>query len=200
MRCFGALSAVPHQLFKGLEQRIRITLIQIFGFVDRQWHSVNEQNNVWNDAGLHTARCVDAELVDSQKMVIEWIFEIDEANIGGLFPSQFVFIGLRAIEQLLNGFVDLNQISGGAIGDFLKEFFQLFVGQSSLSVICLIDSANILEEYVFEEDFAERRSQTGFGGGGVRLPLINDLPAQLTQLVKERFFYEQIFRHGGVSR
>lgn len=76
-------------------QRIGGIGVAYLGLDNDQRDAVHEQDNVRDDAALHTARRVDAELVDGVESVLLGVSEIDELDDRVGFAGDVVTVYLR---------------------------------------------------------------------------------------------------------
>ena len=110
-RGFGFLAAahVALQLHKGFLHRVGAGFRTLLALHHHQRDAVHEQHNVRDDEGLHAARRVDTELVDSVELVVRRVVKIDQAHHRVSLAGQLVAVGLRLEQHRLHGLVGLQQ-------------------------------------------------------------------------------------------
>ena len=134
--------------------------ISVLGLDHHQRKAVDEQHDVGNDAILHPARRVDAELVDRQEVVPLWVSEVDQLDVRILLAGQFVLIDLGAVEQFLGVLVGFQETGAGQVGDLVPKFFELLVGEPRLPVFHQVDRPDALSKNISQDDLTEALSQT----------------------------------------
>ena len=90
-------------------QRIGGVGIANLGLDDHQRNAVHAEHDVRDDAGLHTARRIDAELVDGVKLITLRMRKVDQLHDRIGLAREFVEVHLRLQEQRLRRFIGFEQ-------------------------------------------------------------------------------------------
>ena len=104
-----ATVAISQKLLESCVQRVRRVGVADLGFDHHDRDAVHEQDDVRDDAALHAARRVDAELVDGVKLVAFRVREVDEPHHRVGLAGHLVAVDLGLEEQSVRRLVRLEQ-------------------------------------------------------------------------------------------
>ena len=181
-------------------QRVGGVGVANLGLHHHQGDAVDEQDNVRDDAALHTARCIDAELVDGVESVAAGIAEIDQLHHRVGLTGDLVAVDLGLEQQGLHHLVALQQGAARLAHDLIVQVAQLAVGQPGAAVRIAVDRPHRLAKHPRQQPLAKVFAQAfGRFRGDAPLTLVEHLPAQRLQLVEKGFFDVEVFRHGRIS-
>ena len=155
----GAAVAVAQELLEGRVQRVGGVGVADLRLDHHQRDAVHEQDDVRDDAALHAARRVDAELVDGVELVALGVREVDELHHRVGLAGDFVAVDLRLEKQRLRRLVGLQQRAVGLAEDLVAQVVELAVGEPGFAVGRQVDRANRVAEYLGEKPLAEARPQ-----------------------------------------
>ena len=131
---FRTSVAVAQQLDERLIDRVRRVRIADLRLNHHQRDAVDEEDNVRNDATLHAARRVDAELIDGVESVALRMREVDQLHDRVGLAGDLVHVHLGLEQQLLDGLVGLEQGAARVAEQLVAQVIQLALGQPLLSV------------------------------------------------------------------
>ena len=153
--------AVAQQLLERLVHRVGRVRIADLRLHHHQRDAVHEQHDVRNDAALHAARRVDAELVDGVENVALRVGEVDQLHHRVGLAGEFVHVHLGLEEQLLDRLVGFEQRAVGLAQHLVAQVVELALGQPFLAVRGAIDCADGIAEHCWQQPLAKAHPQAG---------------------------------------
>ena len=188
--------AVAEQLLVGRMQWVRRVWITDLRLDNHERDPVHEEYDVRDDAALHAARRIDPELIDGVELVAHWVREVDELDDRIGLSGDVVAVHLGFEKKALGRFVGLQQRAVGLTEDLVAQVVELAVGEPRLAVGRQVDGTNGVAEYLGKKPLAEARAQALRRiRGDEPLALVDDLPAERSELLEERLLDVEVLRH-----
>jgi hypothetical protein len=164
---------------------------------DDQRNAVHEEHDVRDDAALHAAGRVDAELIDGMEDVALRMGEVDELHHRIGLARELVHVHLRLEEERLHRFVAFQQRAARVTQELIAQVIELAIGQPLLAVGGTIERTHGVAKHAGQQPLAKARAQAERRiGGNEAMPMVDDRPAQRRELLEERFLDVEVLRHG----
>ena len=195
---FGPAIAIAQELLEGSVHRVCRRRVADLRLHHHQRDAVHEKHDVRDDAALHAARRVDAELVDRMKDISFRVDEVDQLRDRIRLARDLIHIHLRLEEELLHLLVGLQERATGVSQELVAKVIDLPPGQPFLTVCRAVQGTNRLPEHLRQKPFAKAHAQARPRiAGDHPVSLIHDRPAQCCKLVQEGLFDVEVFGHSG---